>query len=84
MTWVLLRCYRGLSSPLEFFSTEVQVASMGFSNRPDPETEFGSGFPCYPNQHFAQGMTGCDVEEGGGALGEWECPINDRIQLSLL
>lgn len=38
---------------LESFSTEMQVAKMDFSNRPNLETEFGSGLPCYPNQHFA-------------------------------
>lgn len=74
----------GVLPSLEFFSTEMQVANMDFSNTPNPETEFRSGFPCYPNQHLAQGMTGCKIEEGGGALGEWECPINDGIQLSLL
>lgn len=79
-----LKMLSGFLSSLEFFSREMQVAKMDSSNRPSPETEFRSGFPCYPNQHLAQGMTGCDVEEGGGALGEWEGPVNDGAQLSLL
>ena len=47
------------------------------------QTEFGSG-SSYPNQHLAQGMTGCNILEGSGALGEWKCPVNDGIQPSLL
>jgi hypothetical protein len=69
---------------LKFLSTEIQVVAASPSNTPNLETEFRSGFPWYPNQHLAQGMTGCKIKEGGSALGEWECPINDGIQLSLL
>ncbi len=62
----------------------MQVAIAGSSSTPKPETELQSCFACYPNQHLAEGMTGCNIEESGGTLGEWKCSVNDGIQLSLL